>query len=186
MTTLSLTLDTRQTTAAFRRLREKTPIAIARALNRSADSGKTVMVRAMSQDLGIKVSDVRDTVGVSRARPDRHEAQLIATGARIPLIKLHARGPEPSRGKGRGVRWRLPGSRGHDPHAFIATMPSGHRGVFKRKARARLGIYELHGPSIPQVFTKFRAMGLARMTEQLVKNLRHELRFATLRDTSAA
>jgi hypothetical protein len=86
------------------------------------------------------------------------------------------------------VTARLPTGLGKYPQAFIATMRSGHRGVFmrvgassRRSAGARsanLPITELHGPSIPLVFGKHLAAGLARGEAQLRKNLVHELRFA--------
>jgi len=42
---------------------------MARALNRSIASGKTALVRAISQDMGLKVSDVRDRVQLYAATP---------------------------------------------------------------------------------------------------------------------
>lgn len=181
---VTLTLDTTAASAAIRRLREVAPLAITRALNRSAASGKTVMVRAMAQDVGMKVGDVRETVTVREARPDRLEAAIVASGKRIPLVKFSAKGPEPSRGRGRGVSYRIGKVRRTNPHAFIATMKSGHRGVFMRTGRARLPITELHGPSLPLVFKKQIPMALSRIREQLTKNLQHEFRYYLQRKAS--
>ena len=52
------------------------------------------------------------------------------------------------------------------------------RGVFIRKAKARLGIQELFGPSLGRVFGKFREAGIQRGREVLVANLQHELDYA--------
>jgi hypothetical protein len=151
-------------------------VAVARALNRAIASANTVMVRAVAEDMGLKQADVRKQIIVRRAVADavltRMLASLEARGARLPLIAFKARA-----GRG-GVRARLPGGAGHYPRAFIATMPSGHVGVFQRKAAPRLPIVELHGPSIPKVFERHTPAGVARGQEQLVKNLVHELRFA--------
>lgn len=176
---VSLSFNTKQAERAFRALRANAKPAIARALNRSIGSASTVMVRGMSKDLGLKSSDVRDQLKRTEASPTSLLARLRATGKRIPLIQFRAKGPEPSRGRGRGVTARLPGGAGRYPHAFIATMKSGHRGVFARRGTGgRLPVAELRGPSLPHVFVKFRPDGLARGLEQLVKNLRSELRFA--------
>lgn len=183
--TFNVVLDTTSTDRAFKRLKEGARPAIARALNRSAGSAKTAMVRVIAADLGLKAGDVRDHVVVKEARPDNLTATFFASGKRLPLIDFRARGPEPSRGKGRGVSARLPGGAGRYPNAFIATMGSGHRGVFvRRPGSGRLPITELHGPSIAQSFRKNVSIGAARAKEQLIKNIQSELRFAMSKPTS--
>jgi hypothetical protein len=194
---LTLNLNTSQTERALRRFQAKAPAAIARALNRSIDSGKTVMVRVLAKDMGLKQAYIRERIGTIPAKPDvRATAVLTARKKPIPLIAFNARGPEPSRGRGRGVTARNPGGAGRYPHAFIArvryqragTEPGLHKGVFQRVVganrvgpkphRSQLPIRQLYGPSIAHVFTKNAAVGLARAQEQLPKNIRHELRFA--------
>jgi hypothetical protein len=75
---------------------------------------------------------------------------------------------------------RLPGSKGRYPHAFITKVGrGGHLGVFERKPGAgRLPIVQKKGPSIAKVFEKHAAVGAARHTEQLEKNVAHEIEFA--------
>lgn len=164
--------------ARYQALKQKLPNALARAINRTIGSVRTVMVREIAGDIGSSSKGVRDALSLREAVPERPEAILGAKLKRIPLIQFNATGPEPSRGRGRGVSYKL-GSQGRNriQTAFIATMPSGHRGVFVRKARARLGIRELFGPSIGHVFGKHRDAGLARARQTLVPNLRHELDF---------
>src|SRR6185295_6722251 len=110
--------------------------ATVRALNRGIASARTLMVREIARDTGLKSADVRNALPMREATANNLTATLAASLKRIPLIKFNARGPEPSRGKGRGVTYRLTGSRGRHPNAFIATMGSGHRGVFARIAGA--------------------------------------------------
>jgi hypothetical protein len=126
-------------------------------------------------------------------------AQCTASAKRIPLIDWDARGPYPSRGKGRGVSTSLRtsgvtaikargkalgvggstgGGRGRYPHAFIAQMRSGHRGVFQRGGTKRMPIFELFGPSIARVADKYTAAAAARGMDQLRKNLVSEFRYA--------
>jgi len=151
--------------------------ALLRAMNRSIKSARTVMVREIAKDTGLKSKDVRDALVLREAFATRPEASLAAKLKRLSLIDFRAKGPEPSRGRGRGVTYRLPGGKGRVENAFIATMHSGHRGVFKRKTRARLGIVELKGPSLGHVFAKYRPLGLARAREVFDTNFAHEMGF---------
>jgi hypothetical protein len=174
----------------LRQLRERAPEAIVRALNRAIDSAKVAGARAVAADMGFPVTRAREEILVRHARVGHPVASLRASAKRIPLVHFKASGPEPSRGRGRGVTARVKGTRVRYPDAFIATMRSGHRGVFRRVGGERrspggwgknLPIRELKGPSIWKVFQNHRAVALARGREQLVKNLRSELRFALRR-----
>lgn len=162
---------------------------IARALNRSINSGRTEAKRRIAEDMGLKVSDAADFVTVQEATPDRLTATVKVSARRVPLIKFGATGPEPSRGQS-GVRANLKGGTGTYPDAFIARMASGHRGVFKRIGSARksrgawtpnLPILELKGPSAWASFQKHQPAVIARVQEQLAKNLPHEIQYALSR-----
>ena len=168
-------------------LAKKFPQAIRRSLQRAAVSGRQEIVGDMSADTGLPVNKVRDAVKVV-VKSDS-QVNLEVQSGRIPLIDFGARGPEPSRGMGRGVTYRNPGgSRNRAPHAFIATMPSGHRGVFERIGtqhkigpggkRTGLPIRELMGPSLVKVFLKFMPRAEERAREALTENLRHEIDYA--------
>lgn len=149
---------------------------IVRAINRGIVAARTQIVRDVARDSGLKVGDVRDAIRQRNATVGSPAASLSAGLGRIPLVKFNARGPEPSRGRGRGVSYKLgTGSRGRVENAFIATMTSGHRGVFKRASKKRLGIIELQGPSLGQVFAKYRAAALARGEEMFMTTLDREL-----------
>lgn len=52
--------------------------------------------------------------------------------------------------------------------AFIAVMPSGHRGVFKRVKKARLPIKELYGPSLADLVDEdsFTAKASSKLSER--------------------
>lgn len=154
------------------------PAIMARSLNRAGTAGKTAMVKAVRADTGIAQKNIEREIRLDKATRTVPRFVVSIAGTRIPLIAFQARGPEPSRGKGRGVSYRLPGGRGRIPSAFIATMRSGHRGVFKRKTTRRLPIAELRGPSLPHVFEKFFPAFRSVAEDSLLKNLRHEIDFA--------
>lgn len=162
---------------------ERTTKAMVRSLNRGINSGRTVMVQRISKDAGLKSKDVRDALPVTPATFNRPVARLATSLTRIPLIKFSARGPEPSRGRGRGVSYRIGGSgRTRIANGFIATMPSGHRGVFVRdpirKMRSnpkRQAIVERRGPSLGHIFAKYRAEALGIAQEMFDRNFGREL-----------
>lgn len=180
MANVTITLNTKQARGAFAQLRQRAPIAIARALNRAGRSARTVMVRECARDLGLQQKAIRDQFTTGEATKDRQAFYLSTTGRRIPLIAFKARQTKS------GVSYRLPGGAGHNPNAFIATvtgpLPSGvvspgHRGVFVRKGKARLPIRQLFGPSLPHVFAKYLPVGQARGLEALAKNLQSEIKY---------
>jgi hypothetical protein len=172
--------------------------AAARAINKSVVSARVIGARAISKDMGLKVGTVREQLIPTRATTARPEAELRVRGSRIPLIEFGARGPEPSRGRGRGVTYRIGGRRRRRlASAFITTVRGrtgiqaggGHRGVFRRlgtsdkKSRGawskNLPIIELFGPSIVRVFSRrsIQAAIKARYGEAMITNLKHEVAF---------
>lgn len=185
----------RQTDVTIGRLRAQAPSLIAHAINRSAASGVLVMTRAVASDMRLKVGAVKAATRLDPATTTRLVARVYAGAKRIPLIEFGARGPMPSRGKGRGVTARTPTRR--YPSAFLAKVGrGGHLGVFARhgKGRSRAGlpspspalpIHELKGPSIAHVFTKHVAAGIARFREQLPKNLAANFKYWTSKATQS-
>jgi uncharacterized protein YlxP (DUF503 family) len=209
---LTVTMDTRQLKRAMADLKTKAPVAIARALNRTVSSAKALAVKLVAKDIGVTQKTVRPNIMAVKAYPTKLLAELWASArakdigvaryksekrGRIPIYGLKAKGPIPSRGKGKGVTYKLAGGRGVAPHAFIATVKAGkhgstHTGVFQRipgtqmrSARKTLRgelikremIAELYGPSIPWVFFK-RAILHAMVQsakENLSKYMKHEV-----------
>ncbi|MGI0149487.1 MAG: phage tail protein, partial [Thermoplasmata archaeon] len=112
---------------------KETGKAILRALKRGTTSAATHANRVVSAEMGLKVGDVRKRIRVVEPRGETLTGEVRGSLKRIPLIEFGARGPEPSRGRGGGVSYRIgSGGRGRHPHAFITTVGS-HRGVFGRK-----------------------------------------------------
>lgn len=155
--------------------------AAARAINRTLTSERAAIGSDIAKNMGIRVGTVKDAMTIEKATTSAPVGRLLAKGKRIPRIEFNARGPEPSRGRGRGVSYRGEAGRIRVENAFIATMRTGHRGVFVRRTTKRLPIRELFGPSIAHVFEKLVPNGEARRNEVLVKNLQHEIEFALSR-----
>ncbi len=151
--------------------------AVVRALNRGGSAADTFMARAIARDMGIKVATVKAAMRRQQASEAAPEFTLAARFKRIPLMDFAARGPVPSRGRGRGVSYRMGtgNGRNRNAHAFIATMKSGHQGVFARSGRARLPVRELFGPSVGKVFATYRPDAQARGLEVFESTLYHEL-----------
>lgn len=151
--------------------------ATARSLNRAIKAAQTFMSRSMAKDTGLKVADVKAGFTLRQAYPENLSASLRAGGTRMPLVLFNAKGPEPSRGRKVGVTYKLRGEGTTLPSAFIATMTSGHRGVFLRIGTGRLPIRELFGPSLGLVFQHFMADGQQVALDAFDKNFTHEFAF---------
>jgi hypothetical protein len=178
MPALKLKFNTAQLKKALRECPEAITRAEVRALNRTGVTMRAVGAREMKANIGnVKIAAVKDLLHVRNATMQRRTVSVEVTGARMPLIAFNAKGPEPSRGRGRGVTASLKGGQGLYPNAFIARMKSGHRGVFKRLGRLRLPIVELFGPSMPQVFRTVSPVVRAAGVTALWKNLGSELNF---------
>lgn len=103
--------------------------AVYRAANKSASKARTLMIRLAADKYAFKVGTIRPLIYVSpKATLTRHTVAITGRGARIPMIKTKGtprqavRGASFNSGSGKRVH----------PHTFIATMPSGHKGIYVR------------------------------------------------------
>lgn len=111
--------------------------AASRALRRVTDMARTRIVKRSAQHVRLPVSVIRGLTA-SRMNFGRDATEVVMRSNWIALAKLGARQTAT------GVTVR---SRGSYKHAFIATVGSGHEGVFEREGKARLPINELFGPN---------------------------------------
>lgn len=152
MPDLELKVDPRQL-AAVTSLLERLPRALPRVMQTSINSTLTTLrsrtVRAIARRAAIKQKVVRGDTIVLRATRRQWAGAIRLLGRRIPIRDLSARQTK------KGVTFRGPGGRRKlIPGAFVATMRSGHTGVFARKGRARLPIRELRGPSLAGIWER--------------------------------
>lgn len=170
--------------------KEQARKAIPRALNKTATTARAEAAREIkSAGYGLKIAAIKKSITVVRANSTQLRAIVRASGRPIPLIEYGARQTRP------GVTVTVLNGRKLIKGAFIATMPTGHRGVFVRNAATRkrvvrngrvtssgLPIRELYGPSVPQAFanTVVQAALESAIRQRFPEVLRQELRFAGL------
>lgn len=166
-------LDLKDFEAALVALQTTAPQAVAQALDRAATSAVAEIATGVAADTGLPSRQAKEQLTVVKTPSSR---TILAPTRRLPLIRFGARGPEPSRGKGAGVSYKLPvKGRGRAPHAFIATAKGARRAVFERVGRERDKLRELHGPSIWQAALQRAAEAGARALETLRTRLQHEI-----------
>lgn len=81
---------------------------------------------------------------------------MTAKGSPLTLYKSSDKPPVQTK---RGVRASAWGQRKVYRGTFLAQMPSGHKGIFKRRMSSRLPIAELWGPSIPRLMIQRKIAG---------------------------
>lgn len=167
---------------AFRRLGDRQArAAIARATNRAGTSARSEASREIRKEVALKAATVRDAIKVSKASPSRPRVDLRISGRPIPLSRY------PVRQTKAGVSVQVKRSSGRKvvSGAFIATMRSGHRGVFWRRLGAsgkpvgRLPIRELFSTTVAQALDETGKVGrvLSTATRRFATELAREIRF---------
>lgn len=111
--------------------------AAARAMRRVTDMARTRIVRRSSERVDLPSAMVR-ALTTAQFNAGGNTAEVVMRSNWIALYKLGATQTSS------GVRVR---GRGSYRSAFIATMASGHAGVFKRSGKSRLPVRELFGPN---------------------------------------
>lgn len=149
-------LDTRQAVSEIRKkFRQLTSNEIAlgqaRAINRSLTKGRTMSSRSIRKDYKAKAGDVKKRLDLQKASRVTLTGHIGADTKPMPMMLFR-----PSQRRD-GVSVRITRTRKRLRGAFMATMPSGHRGVWARGRytadgfkfmRARLPITELRTVSI--------------------------------------
>jgi hypothetical protein len=198
---MSVNFDLKAFETELLEMAAQAPAIVSRSVNRAAVSGRAAMSRAITDDTGLAFKYSKRAIKLDKATRSHPTATLIIDAERIPLIAFGARGPRPSKGRGRGVSYGLKGSRNRNPNAFIAKVASSaqrlqgisHEGVMMRTAKMyhpraslrksrgarglNLPIIELRGPSAAHVFKAKMDVFKAAAQESLVKNLAHEISF---------
>lgn len=151
--------------------------AAARAINRAVIAARQQAVDGVRENYNIRARDVRETLKVSKAKPNRMIAVISSLGAPIPLYKFDVR-PRAANARGRtpvrvGVK---KGNRETFEKAFIARS-GGVPGVYERKGAKRLPIKQLFGPSVPHMLNNDRVVSSIadRAREMLEQRLDHEI-----------
>jgi hypothetical protein len=128
----------------------KVPLALSRALNRSAQTARSESVRQVRDQYTAKAKTVRDTIRITKANPNQLQAKITSIGSPLRLynFKVSPKKPSPKRTTPINVEVKK-GSSKSLPGAFVANVKNGNTGVFSRVSSARLPIKQLYGPAVP-------------------------------------
>lgn len=189
MIAIDVRVDIARVTAKLNATREAViGKATVRALNKTAAQAKVAASREI-RDAGykIKAGAIKDSIRITQATRALLVSAVKPKGRPIPLIDYGARQTA------KGVTVSVKNGRKLIRGAFIAVMPTGHKGVFVRVGDGRkkvkgkssgLPIKELFGPSIPAAFKNEVVMGalMRFVREKFPKIFEHELGYALSKD----
>jgi len=158
-----------------------------RALNKTATSVRQASSVEVRQTLNIKASFVKRLLVIRKARRGQMRSSIESSYEKVPVIQF---GGVRQTKKGVSVRMRKDKPRKTFSGAFIAKMPNGHTGVFRRSLSAgkrskgrpstsspNLKITEIHGPTVQGIFADKTDKILLIGNPILEKNINRELEF---------
>ena len=121
---------------------------VLRSLVKVADQAETLGNRMVRETYNMKRADVDKAITVTPSSISKLQVDIRVKGRRQPLLMFQAKQLR------KGVKITVKrGGRSLLPHAFIATMKSGHKGVFTREPKAkRLPIGEKFTISVAEMF----------------------------------
>lgn len=153
----------------LKRLGDKAPTAMCKALNAAASKAKQDMGKETAARYHIGSKKVKDTVRITKASRGNLKAALVSKGEALKLKEYKLKS---------GRRIRAAVLKGptrpieSDPKAFMATMKSGHTAPFRRREpgekradvrdtrepgkkqrlnKHNISIQEFYGPSVPSI-----------------------------------
>lgn len=176
---LTITVDDK----AMRRFVRDMPAAgrrtMARSMNKAITMTRTMAAREISGRRNILVGRAKKELRLQRASASRPVAAIHASGYPIPLIDVKGAKRQTKRGVVAKIEAGEPGHLFEG--AFIATMKSGHIGVFRREQSHNLPIREIRLPSVAATMVQddmdrqMRAFAIPIYEKELVRLLNLEM-----------
>lgn len=134
------------------------PKALATAINKTLPRLRTLVAREVQEELNIPYGGILHTMSIRKASRENVTGSVYVRRIPMPLIMYHAKQTK----DGVSVAVRRSEGRETIKGAFIATMPGGHEGVFKRRhgsthrtlvrdgkrRSTELPIKQLYGPTV--------------------------------------
>lgn len=148
------------------------PKIVSRSINKVATYTRTKIVKEITADVNLKRGDVtKRNVRMKKASYRRWSASIGISGRRVPVHHFGARQTR------KGVSYKIRKSAGRQTiaGAFIAKMPSGHEGVFRRVGKTAFPIIELYGPSVPQVMSSLGTLAQPQLEADAGARLEREI-----------
>lgn len=196
MLTIDVRADIERAVRSLTEVQRKiVPTAASRALNKTAAQAKTQAAREIRNQYNISTRIIGRHIHLHRATPATLTASVSAEGEKLPIVAFGARQTK------RGVTAQIKrGARRLIRSAFVATLRSGHRGVFARGQYAGRGfvrrtrrirpypkpdlpITELFTVGVPQGFSNRLVLEALerKVRDKFPSLLDHEIRFALSR-----
>lgn len=155
--------------------REVIPQATDSALNKTAVTVRSRSLRAVAAELGLTQKEISGAFKIIKANLTSMRSTIRVRGN--PRSLLHAKAKQTSV----GVSHKAKHIDNPLLHAFIATMPNGGRGVFKRTTSKRLPIAKQFMAAPPTVFANAeisaanKLLSTRRFNEIFPRELRYRL-----------
>jgi hypothetical protein len=149
MAGLNVRIDTREFNRLAARFDEagvNIKPALSRAINHTGDKARTLVMRTVAKQTGLKYAKVKETVRTFRASVSRLLYRIVSKGGYTSLKEFGAR---QTRKGVSAAPWNV---RRVFPHTFIVPSLGGH--VFERTGSARHPIRKLWGPAVPAELVK--------------------------------
>ncbi|WP_341808891.1 phage tail protein [Wolbachia endosymbiont (group E) of Neria commutata] len=146
----------------------KVRLAAVRALNKTALWLKSQAAKEISKEKQIKLTVMRKRLRIIKARASTLE---VIIKANLYDVKAHLLG---------NIKQTSTGSKAGKhmfTNAFIATMPKGHRGIFKRKGKTALPIQEVKLPLEPEASKIIKELVIHEVEAVFEKFFQRELNY---------
>jgi hypothetical protein len=144
------------------------------------DTAKNAISRAgslIAKRTGLKAGTVKARIFYDPVRQGDRQVVIRSSRRPVPLIEFPS-----ARQTNAGVRVNVWGRAQVVQSAFIATMPTGHRGIYRRAGARRLPIKQLWGPTIagtfatPEVSKVISTVAKDRLRKNLLRRIAAEQR----------
>lgn len=160
--------------------REVIPVATVTSLNKTATTVRSKARRETAIKMGVQQKEIAKAFYINKATLVSRQAKITAKPWKVSLLKFKARQMLS------GVAHTAVGVDNPLAHAFIATMPNGKPGVFKRLTKKRLPIAKQYGTTPAQafgsaaIFAYNKDLSVKRFNEVFPKEMRYRLMKAGL------
>ena len=160
--------DIDQIIASMRVTESQVQLAAMRALNKTALWLKSQSVKEISAQKKLQQKIIRERLKLIKASKSSLKALVVASlyGIKASLL-----------GSMRQTAIGAKAGKSQFTGAFVATMPTGHRGIFKRKTKSRLPIREVVLPLEPVASNIIKGFVDSGAGEKFIQYFRHELGF---------
>ena len=164
------------------RLRSAIKKAGERAIKRTMTTIETAARRKVAEESGLKPTLLRKYIRITKTATQSSPQSILRMLKKgIPLVQFGAKPVKIKTQRGRriGVSVDIGDGRNVVPGAFLATMKSGHKGVYKREGKKRTPIVEQFSSAMTKLLNSsaFTQEIQKLAVETFKKNFASELRY---------